>query len=443
MRLKHLKKSLSGLETEFFLLKEDGNLLENATQTIHSLKKEFKELGIVSEAGLAQIEIASYPKISVGDTSLNLLEKTLKVIEFAEEKNLIYYPYAMYPGKLTPSTRKKTLYNALGKVFGKERLALTGLANGFHYHYTLPRGVFDSKTKNLKPIPKSRFAKSMVDSYNLAIALDPVLISLMQCTPFLQGRHLAKDCRLLLNREGKSLDSEHGLYYLHPSLGELPKYEHSIRDIAFAHEKRFESFKQLLEEQRIDSKNLIKPNKVLRYSWNPVRINRLGTLEIRTMDMTNLKYVIAMTTILKFVFRNIQQEFTKVVVSETGYRESFKIEDNKLHIPPYTIIKNELQKKAVYQGLSNKDVYEYTKNFWNRLAKTNIYSEYNAIVKPVYEMIKKRENVSDKILKKIKRKQIDLEKELPQKTAQEIALKISKNEPKEIEKLKEKIENLE
>ena len=52
----------------------------------------------------------------------------------------------------------------------------------------------------------------MIDSYNMCIALDPVLIGLTQCSPFVQGNHYGKDSRVIVYRGGKKLRFMNGTY---------------------------------------------------------------------------------------------------------------------------------------------------------------------------------------------------------------------------------------
>ncbi|MFC1800585.1 glutamate-cysteine ligase family protein [Nanoarchaeota archaeon] len=437
---KPLKRSLSGMEIECFTLDNSGKLVFDVDKIIKHVAKKHPEVEIRKECCKSMLELGSFPTIRVYNTGLDILQNLEKVITSAEDLGLHLLPHGTYPGKVNPIIRSDKWYKFRMKLFGEEKFLQAGLCCGFHYHYTLPRGVFDKKTQFLKMIGKSRIKKTLMDSYNLGIAMDPVLTTLLQSSPFAQGKYIARDSRMLLYRGGQKLGYRQGLYGKYQILGGLPPYKQTLSDLMLSIHKRKLKLKSLLKLHNFNP-GIIKDSNVLNFTWNPVKINKLGTLELRGMDMNHPQYLIAASVFLKFIFKKVQQEFLHVMPSDTGIDEPFKIEDNLLYIPAHTHVRNNLQKYSAYDGLYNKEMYKYVKRFI-RFAKSCSRSEYKPVVKPLVDIMEKKETVSDKMVKWVKRKGYSRDRKLPQSLSQELALKFAKPLLKEVQHTKAMLEKV-
>ena len=163
-----LKRSMSGYETEFFILKNDGSI-DNSD----ILLKKAKGLGIVQENAKAMIEVLCLPHKRLSSTSLNLIENQVKLFELARDNDRYLYPFSTYPGLNKPVFRKKDWYQIKRKILGKERFEYAGKCCGYHQHYALPRGMHNPKTKFLHYKVKSKVKRTLIDSYNLLNAIAP------------------------------------------------------------------------------------------------------------------------------------------------------------------------------------------------------------------------------------------------------------------------------
>ena len=161
-----LKKSKSGSEIEFFVLNNEGYMVKDAGKFIRLANKKYPELDVRPEAGKSMIEIGSYPSVNVMDIFIDLLEKTKKLMEVAHKYDYVLFPFGTYPGKTIPKITKNRWYKEQEIIFGKKESLNAALCCGFHYHYTLPKGVFDFKTKFLKNMVDSKIKQSLIDSYN-------------------------------------------------------------------------------------------------------------------------------------------------------------------------------------------------------------------------------------------------------------------------------------
>jgi len=435
-----LKRSKSGLEVELFLLDHKGNPTAAADSVIKRVKSRDKTIQIVKECNKQWIELGSFPSIRVQDTYVSLLKNLRTTMEVADKMGMLLYPLASYPGKFEPALRKDMWYKFKKRIMGKDIFILAAKCTGFHMHYTLPRGVFDRDKGTLKRQAKSKIKDTLINSYNMAIAMDPALTTFLQSSPFFEGKYLAKDSRMLIYRGGRRLGFN-GVHSNFQQLGALPPYKQTLTDLMLSLEKRFDRFKRSLEKRRLNINELAKSSNILNFAWNPVKINKLGTLETRGMDMNHPKYLMGASVLVKYVLRKIQQDFMKVVPSDIGIEQPFKVEGDIVYIPPHTYVRNTLQRLSAYKGLKNNNLYEYCKRFF-RFAKQYSHKRYNNILADLNELLMKRETVSDMLIKKVKRKGYALDKELPKALCSELALDSAHQLSKEIDATLHRMESL-
>jgi len=437
-----LKKSLSGLEIETFILDNNGKPCSNSDSLIKKIKNEYPDITAKKECNKQLIEIISLPNVKVYNTAQHLIDSMEATIDISEKNDMHIFPFASYPGKTSVDMRKDAWYKQTETVLGKDHFQYAGMCAGVHYHYTLPRGVFDFQKNWLKPLVNSKIKQSMIDSYNMSIAVDPVLTGMVQSSPFVQGKHIGKDSRAIIYRGGKKLGFMDGAYAQFQMVGALPPYKQTLSDLLFSLKRRQRRWKQRMEKKGLDTKRFIRDDNILEFTWNPVKINKLGTMEQRGIDTNYLSIIMATSAILKFIHRRIQQDFLKVLPSDIGQEEPFKVEGDIVYIPPHTEVRNILQRKAAYFGLANDEVYNYCNRFI-RLGKSSILKGYKHAVKPLCDMVEDRITVSDKIITWFKKKGYNTKSELPSEIAGEFALKHAEYMKKDLEKTKKTVARLE
>ena len=298
--------------------------------------------------------------------------------------------------------------------------------------------MFSYKKRFLKRIAYSKIKKTLLDSYNFLIAIDPIVTTLTQSSPFEGGKYYAKDTRMLFLRGGKRLKFD-GLYNKLQLLGALPPYKQTSADLIETLKKKDKLFIKLLKKINAPEK-LIEKKSRLDFIWNPVKINQIGTIEQRGMDTNYLSVCLGISVMIKFVLRAIQQEFYQVLPSDIGIQEPFKLEGNLIFIPPHTHVRNKWQRYSAYEGFSNKKLYDACLHFYS-LANKLIYKEYAPTLKPIKDMLNKKKTLSDDIIDYAKRK--GYTDSLPQELCRQIALLHAKRMIKANEKLREIYANLE
>lgn len=418
-----LKKSLTGFEIEMFTINSEGKITNTADAILKKAKND-RNLALKKEISLNMVEIASYPGMMVPDTMNHLLDELEYAISIAEKNNTLLCPLGTYPGKYNPVMRTDKKYEIKKSIFGKERYKIEGRCTGFHCHYTLPRGIFDSQLRALKMLTRSKIKDSMVNSYNLLIAADPALTCFMQSSPFYQSKFIGKDSRVIMYRGGKALNNEKGLYANFQDFGSLPYYKATALDIIDLITKRYNKWKSYIKSLGLNIKVLSLYGSILYTTWGPIRISPHGTIEQRGMDMNHPIYIAGIGVIVRWILKKLQEEYYAVVPSEIGIKEPFKVEKDVIYIPPYSYVRNELQKLSAYKGLESDAVYNYCKKFL-RLAESVMPKDRTNLIKCFKQMLKKRKTVSDEILDFARKKGFKRKEPISNRLAAEIALKHS------------------
>lgn len=420
------KKLKFGIEFELFTLDEKGYMTDGADRLIKRVRDNHSDIEIKRECGKNMIEIITPPHTDVPDAMLKILEDFEKVAICAQKEKIILYAYGTYPGAFTPEFHANKRYTALQKIFGKQRFLISGRCIGLHIHYSLPWGVFDYIEKIIKPLVISKNKQSMVNIYNLCIAMDPALTVFSQSSPFYQGKKLGKDSRVIAYRGGKELDNPHGQFANYPQFGALPGYMSTNTDLLYMIKDRFVEWAELLKNIGRDALMLTKHGSILDNTWNPIKVNAHGTIEIRGMDMNHPDIVTAIAIIIKFIIKAIQENYLEVVPSDIGVEEPFKKEENKIYIPPDSYVRSQLQKMAAYEGLENDVIHKYCSSLL-KLAEKFIPPERVLQLKPIEDMLESRETASDRIVKKVREMGIDVDGEITAAQAAGLALLLSED----------------
>ena len=440
--LKPLKKHKVGYEAELLVLEEDGSVSNRADELISACHEPNTVFPVRKDYTKNMIEIGSIARVRVRKSARDFLKTLRQVMDSAEKLGLRIYPYAIYPGTHNPLVRTDRYYRMCEKVIGeKEYRFKTGHVMGFHFHYCLPWGVFNRNTKSLRFLFRSKNKEHLLNLYNMIIAADPAATTLVESSPFVDGRFVAKDARLFLYRSMKLNTKQaevRGLYRDHELFGGFPRYQRTITDLINLTDRRFKQWKKKVSRAYPECLDVMRSKHPLQFAWGPLRINRVGTLEYRGMDMNTPKYVLGTSLLLKYILRRIRKENLRVFPSDVGVSSPFKIEGDKIHVPPYSILKDTLQFESAKNGLESDLVFDYTKRFVS-LGMDSMPSRNDPSLNAVRRIISQRKSVSDKMIEYIKKKGFSLEEKLPEEFARELALKASHKLEKEVDDTMQKM----
>ncbi|MFH1641381.1 MAG: glutamate-cysteine ligase family protein [Nanoarchaeota archaeon] len=430
-----------GLEVEMFTLDTSGNMINSADLLIKKIKEKEPNIDIKKECAHNMVELGSFPSTSIPNTVSNLLQNIETLLHYAEKEDIVICPLGTYPGKFTPKMRTDPNYKMKMEIFGKKRFEIAGRCIGFHCHYTMPWGVFDIKKLNLKQLIISKNKESLVNSYNLLIAMDPALTSFMQCSPFYQGKFIGKNSRVIVYRGSKNLRYPRGLYTNYPAFGSLQGYMYTGTDLINYISNKYVKWKNLLLSLGMNIKTISQYGSILDTTWNPIKVNAHGTLEERGMDINHPLQILSASTLISTLLKKVQEEYIDVIPSDIGINEPFKFENNKIYIPPDSHVRTKLQRFSAYQGFDSDLVYNYCKRLL-KLVQLFITKEEAPFIEPFENMLKEKKTVSDQIIASAKKKGYSIKDELPQAVAAEIALNHSKRLFKEIVLTRKLIENV-
>lgn len=430
-----LKKSRTGLEVEIHLITDKGKPCYNSLKLIKAVKKEHPEVEILKECGTNVIEFGSYPDNPVHNPAMEILESIEKTRGVAKKNGILLYPFGTYPGSSESKFTQGEDYAIQQKIFGKEKFSTATKVAGFHSHQVLPKGVFDYEKKDVKVLIDSKMKRAMLAGYNFEIAIDPVVTLFTQSSPFVDGKHLAKDSRMLIYRGGTKLKYK-GLYSKHQIFGGLPPYKQTATDLMSSLIQRRQKWKRLVK--KADPKanfNKLYPSK-LSIGWNAVKINPHGTIEQRGMDMTYLSLALATTVLIKFCIKKINREFVEVLPADRGIMKPFQFENNMLFIPPQTYVRKELQYLSAYKGYESDVLYEYAKRFFH-FAQSVSNREYKPLIDVIRDQLARKKTVSDEMLQYAKNKGFMKNHRLSDKNAADLALHFSARFEKDMKKTKQ------
>ncbi len=436
-----LKLSKTGLEVELHLIDEDGKIANKGMQLISKVKKKNPNIDIVKEIGKNMIEFGCYPGVETHNPFLDMISSVEESYNIARKEGLYFYPFSTYPGRFESKLNKFSNYKVKEKIFGTNKIENATKAVGFHHHYSLPKGVFDENSKTVKFLKNSKLMRSMISSYNFEIAADPALTLLMQSSPLCEGEHIAKDMRLLIYRGGRKLRYPEGLYSKLQQFGALPPYKFTATDL-------LESFKRRVQRWRTKVKKA-NPNadfdKIYQYkldiSWNPVKINKHGTLEQRGMDMNMFSIILPVTLILKSCLEEIQRQFIEVIPADFAIDKPFKMENGILYVPPHTYVRNKLQYLSAYKGYESREAQEYVKSLL-KLSKHLIPKKYSLLINRLFDMAETKKSMSDKILNYARYKGYLNDNKINQSDSADLALYYAKMFEKDLLDTKAIVEQL-
>jgi carboxylate-amine ligase len=436
------ERSKTGFEVEFLIVDNEGNVSNEADNILDHIKENELKHEAVRECSHSYIEMGVYPAIYVRNVATKFLNDMLGVLDVAEKFDLGFYPMAMYPYEYTPKMRTEGWYGVKEKIFG-EKWEYAGRCAGFHFHYSLPSGIFSYDDRHLVENARRSEKQKTINSYNFGIAADPVLTTLTQSSPLFMGKHLAKGSRIPVYRGGDELDYD-GYYSDYQEFGALQDYIVTYEELIERSEDKHRKWMEIVKRVGGDVNEVKKKNK-LDISWNPVKVNKVGSIELRNMDMNFPSTLMAVAILMKYVLRDIQRREIEVVPDKRGIAEPFSYEEREgrkvIFVPPFWYVNSRMQHDGAWEGLENKAVYDYCRGFWNLCLKF-VNKKYYPALKPVKKMIKSGKTRSDEILEKVRKAGYDPKQKVPDEALKGIVLEYSKKLRRDIEDNKELMENL-
>jgi len=402
-----IKKIKTGAELEFFVIDEYGKLVGNADKFIRLLSKHLdpRLVSVQTEVGKSMVELNFEPTEDLEQLYSNVVSCIESVYDILGHQGAMPLIMGTYPAKAKYVMRRKSWYLAQKKLLGRN-MERTLKVSGFHFHYTLPPRIVNKTTEHIEHLTYSESKDAFLNIYNFNIASDPALITLSQSSPYCDGEYIGKDSRVILYRDfsvdvgGKHIS---GIYSgIFSELGGLPNYEFTLRDINWSANNRKELYIQLLRKANSKIGDAVFKSP-LAFMWGPIRVNKIGTLEYRGMDSSAPKYLFASASLMESVITKILKDGIRVLPSDIGIDEPFKLEGDLIYLPPFSYVKSIEVLSSIF-GFSNTRVRKYVKSLLNLTRKLGVDNPFSGFVK---DLLSSGKTSSDMILELVKKGGVD------------------------------------
>ena len=350
-----------GLEQEFFLVEESGLPSVRADEFLEACGDATERHGTCAACFAPEfvkglVEVSTLPARSLAELEREYLDNLRLALSVARPLGLILYPLGAYPLPFEPAMRDGLDYEMQVRVVGHERFMHAGRCAGTHLHLELADGAVDPATGISAGAPE-RARMEALGLHNLATALDPALVFLTRSCPFYEGRATGLSPRTVHYRGAAAFGWE-GVYTKLPQVGGLLPYgetvEHLVRQQFDRHEAWLAAMDRAGVERRLFSEA---GGDLLRPAWNPVRLNRQGTVELRGMDSNYPDITLTAAELVIAVANRVRRESLSVTPDD-GVRV-FELDGDTLRVPGFEYLIHMLLHRAVAGEADDPKISEY------------------------------------------------------------------------------------
>ena len=351
----------AGLEQEFFLVEESGRPSKRADEFLEACQAMTEaESGSAAcfapEFVLGLVEVNTPPVYNLTDLEREYARNLEIALRMAGSLGLRLYPLGTYPLPLHPVARDGLDYRVQVGTVGPERFVDAGRCAGTHLHLELQPGTVDT-TAAISATASEGAREEVLGVYNLATALDPALIALTRSCPFFEGRATGLAVRTVHYR-GNALFGWEGVYTQLPQVGALLPYADDSEHLIKQQFDRYEGWLAAMDRAGVERHYFAKAGgDLLRPAWNPVRLNRQGTLELRGMDSNYPEVTLTAAAMILGAAERVRSESLEVV-PDKGVR-TFEVTGDVLRVPDFDRLNGELLYAAVARGVNDETVAAY------------------------------------------------------------------------------------
>lgn len=340
-----------GLEQEFFLVEESGSPSDRADEFLAVCKEATGREGdracVAPEFVKGLVEVSTLPVRSLAALEREYLRNLSLALRAARSLGLRLYPLGTYPLPLRPAMRDDPDYEVQVRTVGPERFVHAGRCAGTHLHLELPSGTVAADT-GISAAASAISQEEALNLYNLATALDPALILLTRSCPFYEGLSPGLSPRTVHYRGSAAFGWE-GVYTELPMVGALLPYAESVEHLVHQQVDRYRTWLEAMDRAGVERRLFVESGgDLLRPAWNPVRLNRQGTVELRGMDSNYPEVTLTAAALIFCAANRVRREGLEVRPDE-GIRR-FELDGETLLMPGFPYLGTELLHAAVAGG---------------------------------------------------------------------------------------------
>ena len=350
-----------GIEQEFFLVDGEGTPSGQADEFLARCQERASEEGLspegfVGEVSTSMVEINTLPACTVADLAEAYLASLDLALRTGRELDVRLYPLSTYPLPLEPVLRSGPDYEFQARTIGHRRFLHAARCTGVHLHLELPEGTLDPDAV-ISPDAPAAALEELLKLYNLATALDPALVALARGCPFYEGKAPGLAARTAYYRGSALLGCE-GLYTYLPEVGELRPYAKSVRELVKRQLAGYEAWLEAMDRAGVERRLFFEAGgNALKASWNPVRLNQLGTVELRSIDGNYPEVVLAVAALVHGTASRVRRD--DLTVEPDDRARTFEVEGDRLYVPGIAYLGGRLFYAAATEGVENPEVSAY------------------------------------------------------------------------------------
>jgi gamma-glutamyl:cysteine ligase YbdK (ATP-grasp superfamily) len=351
----------AGLEQEFFLVEESGRPSERADEFLETCRTMTEvESGPVAyfspEFVLGLVEVNTPPLYTLSDLECEYARNLGLALFAARSLGLRLYPLGTYPLPFEPATREGLDYRIQASTVGPEKFVDAGRCAGTHLHMELQAGTVDAGV-GISATASGAAREEVLNAYNLATALDPALVALTRSCPYFEGRATGLAVRTVHYR-GDSVFGWEGVYTDLPQVGALLPYADDAEHLVKQQFDRYEAWLAAMDRAGVERRHFAEAGgDLLRPAWNPVRLNRQGTLELRGMDSNYPDVTLTACAMVLGAADRVRRDGLEVVPD--GGVDCFEVTGDVLRVPDFGRLGEELLYAAVTGGVNDETVAAY------------------------------------------------------------------------------------
>jgi hypothetical protein len=302
------------------------------------------------------VEINTPPVHTLAELEREYLDNLRLALRAARSLGIRLYPLGTYPLPMQPAMRDETDYQVQVRTVGPARFVHAGRCAGTHLHLELAKGTVDPHVGLAASATEEARAEAL-NLYNLATALDPALISLTRSCPFYEGEATGVAPRIVRYRGSDEFGWE-GVYRRLPLVGALLPYAADTGQLVHQQFDRYRTWLEAMDEAGVERRLFLEAGgDLLRPAWNPVRLNRQGTVELRGMDGNYPDVTLAAAALVFGAAARLRQDGLTVVPDE-GVR-IFEVDGEELRVPGFGYLGGKLLLAAATGGVYDPTVAAY------------------------------------------------------------------------------------
>ena len=356
-----LNNSRLGLEQEFFIVNPEGFISHRADEFLEACWNIAKQRDRSTDCFAPEfvksiIEINTVPVDSFAELIEEYLDLLNILLEVAGKLELRIYPLSTYPLYTTPVMRNKPNYHLQVRTVGEGRFDNAAKCTGTHIHLDLPDDAVDPLvgiSYNSSAETKAR----VLNIYNLATAFDAAIIALSRACPFYDGTVAGKAMRTIHYR-GSSKFAWEGVYTELQTVGGLMPYAETVEQLTRQLFNRYHTWLQAMDRACVEREMFLNSGgELLTAGWNPIRLNSIGTVELRGADSNYPQVILALTALVSEAANRVRGE--DLTVRPKAGVKTFQLQGQELSVPEFDYLNNELLYAAVTEGIESTLIKDY------------------------------------------------------------------------------------